>query len=151
MIKNNKGVTLVVLTITIITMLIILGISVTTATNLLKETNTRKLKTNLHLIEARAQTLLDDYLFDGTDNLGKETTKDISKYGWTENELQFIYREWNKTMLKDQGIDVKNMASNEIFIIQYDVINERVDVASVRGIVDVDGKDLYTLTDLKGK
>ncbi len=148
MIKNNKGITLIALAITVLAMLIILGITVVTADDLLRETDVRKLKTNLHLIQARAQTLLADYLFDGTDKLGDATTKNITTYGWTVNTEQYIYRQWDAEDLEKQGIKSSDVAANEIFIIQYDIINEEVDVASTRGVVDGDGVALYTLSSL---
>ena len=151
MMKNNKGVTLIALVITIIVMLIILGITVVTLDNLLRGTDLRKMKTNLHLIEARAQTLLNDYLFDGTDKLGAGTTKDVTEFGWEINEEQYIYRQWNASDLAKQGIKNTDVASNEFFIIQYDIINEEVDVASTRGIKDEDGNSYYTLSSLRNK
>ena len=151
MIKNNKGVTLITLAVTIVTMLIILGITVVSVDELLRETDARKLKTNLHLIKARAQTLLDDYLFDGTDKLGIETTKNVTKYDWEINEVQYIYREWDAETLEKQGIKSSDVAANEVFIIQYDLINEEVDVASTRGVVDSDGNAYYTLSSLREK
>ena len=149
MFKNKKGVTLISLAVTVLVMIIILGITVATADNLLRETDERKLKTNLYLIKARAQTLLDDYLFDGTDKLGDTTSEDITTYGWTEDETQFIYREWDSEDLKVQGIDTSNVAKNEVFIIKYDFVNEEIDIASTRGVVDSDGIARYTLSSLE--
>ena len=151
MIKNNKGVTLITLAVTIVTMLIILGITVVSVDELLRETDARKLKTNLYLIKARAQTLLDDYLFDGTDKLGIETTKNVTKYDWEINEVQYIYREWDAETLEKQGIKSSDVAANDVFINQYDLINEEVDVASTRGVVDSDGNAYYTLSSLREK
>lgn len=149
MLRNKKGITLISLTVTVLVMLIILGITVSTADNLLRETDMRKLKTNLYLIEARAQTLLDDYLFDGTDKLGDTTSKDITTYGWSEDTTKFIYRQWDSEDLKEQGIDTSNVAQNEVFIIKYDFINEEIDVASSRGVVDSNGVARYTLSSLE--
>ena len=53
-------------------MIIILGITVFTADDLLRKTDIRKFQTNLYLVEARAKTMLNNYLFDGTDKLGNE-------------------------------------------------------------------------------
>ena len=151
MIRDNKGVTLLALVITIIVMMIILGITIVTFNELLRETDIRKMKTNLHLIEARAQTLLDDYLFDGTDKLGTETNEDITKYGWEFNNEQYIYRQWSSDDLEEQGIEGDDVAPNEIFIIQYDIINEKVDIASTRGIKDSEGKSYHTLSSLRNE
>lgn len=150
MLRDKKGITIITLIITVIVMGIILGITFTTVDNLLRETDTNKLKTNLYLIQARAETLLDDYLFDGTDNLGSTSlSESISKFGWQQNTIQYIYREWGIEELQKQGIDVSNVSPNETFIIRYDIINEEVDIASTRGIVDSEGIEKYTLSSLE--
>ena len=151
MFENKKGVTLVLLAITILVMCIIVGITVITADDLLRETDMRKMKTNLYLIKARAQTVFDDYLFDGTDELGSITNIDITKYGWSKDSTKYIYRQWNIKKLKEQGIDISNVAANESFIIQYDFVNEEIDVASTRGVVDSEGIARYTLSSLEEK
>lgn len=149
MLKRKNGVTLVVLIITIIVMLIILGITITTTTELLRETDMRRFETSLHLIEARAQTLLNDYLFDGTDNLGATLNTNINMFDWEEDSSKYIYREWDIEELKKQGIDTTNILEDEIFVIQYDIINEEIDVGSTIGIVDSDGDPIYTLSVLE--
>lgn len=152
MLKEKKGVTLISLVITIVVMLIILGITVFTADDLLRKTDIRKFQTNLYLVEARAKTMLNNYLFDGTDKLGNELDDvNISKFSWEENTSKYIYREWNIEELRKQGIDTSNVAENEKFIIKYDIINEEVDVASTRGIVDGNGEEKYTLSSLEEK
>lgn len=152
MLKEKKGVTLISLVITIVVMIIILGITVFTADDLLRKTDIRKFQTNLYLVEARAKTMLNNYLFDGTDKLGNELDDvNISKFSWEENTSKYIYREWNIEELRKQGIDTSNVAENEKFIIKYDIINEEVDVASTRGIVDGNGEEKYTLSSLEEK
>ena len=124
MLKNNKGVTLTILVISIIVMIIILGITLSTADDLLRNSQKNRLKTNMYLIQSKAATLLEDYLFDGTDNLGATTVNDtqITGVGWTKDDSKYIYREWDKTTLEKYGIDTDNFSSTDKFIIQYDKI-----------------------------
>ena len=148
--KNNKGITLAVLVVSIIVMLIILGITISTGDTLLRNSQKNRLKTNMYLIKSRASSLLEDYMFDGTDNLGSEvSSSQVTSVGWTEDTSKYIYREWDTNMLKSQGIDTKNIASSERFIIQYNITNEDVDVASVRGFIDEYKVLRHTLSSLE--
>lgn len=65
MTKDKKGVTLVSLVITIIVMMIIFGITLRSATVILDNSNLTKIQTNLYSAKVRAETLLEQYLFDG--------------------------------------------------------------------------------------
>lgn len=65
MTKDKKGVTLVSLVVTIIVMMIIFGITLSSATIILDNSNLTKIQTNLYMAKARAETLLEQYMFDG--------------------------------------------------------------------------------------
>lgn len=163
-IKNKLGVTLTVLVITIIVMLILFGITFSTATDLLKNSQRNKMKTMLYMVQARAQILLDDYLFeyDSEDSdtksanllavtnvqIGEKlggsyvTTADIKKaqavgfeIGSTEVPAKdrVIYCSWDVDVLKSQGIDTKNLAQGDTIIIQYNLVENKVEVASTKG------------------
>lgn len=150
MLKKNKGVTLTILVVTILIMLIIMGITIISADDLLSDVDEKRYLSNLYLIKARAVTYLDEYLFDGTDELGDDITENqIKKVGWTVDESKYIYRKWDIDRLETEGIDSKNTADDEIFIIQYDIINEEVDVASNVGIIDKEGNQKYILSNFE--
>ena len=57
MLKNNKGVTLTILVISIIVMIIIFGITLSSADDLLRNSEKNRLKTNMYLIQSKAATL----------------------------------------------------------------------------------------------
>ena len=57
-IKNRKGVTLTVLVITIIVMMILTSITITTGTELLRNSQKNKMKTMLYMVRSRAEILL---------------------------------------------------------------------------------------------
>lgn len=65
MTKDKKGITLVSLVITIIVMLIIFGVTITSGTVLLDNSKKTKIETSLYMVKARAETLLEQYMFDG--------------------------------------------------------------------------------------
>ena len=158
-IKNNRGVTLTILVVTIVVMLILFGITFSTATDLLKNSQKNKMKTMLYMVKSRAEILLDDFLFD---NDGKSTSDlkssnseslkgtdstdgEINSVGYTKSS-DCIYKSWNEEILKKQGIDTKNLAQGDTIIIQYNVDTGEVDVASTKGI-SIDGKSLHILED----
>ena len=73
--KNKSGVTISVLVVTIIVMLILFGITFSTGSNLLRNTQRNKMKTMLYMVKARAEILIEDYLFE-YDNLNLESLAD---------------------------------------------------------------------------
>ena len=149
MLKNKNGMTLTALIMVLLVLAIIVGITVVSSTDIIKNSAKSSLKTNLYLIKARAETLLEDYLFDGTDNLGEEaSSSQISSVGFTKDAERYIYRVWDDSKLEEQGISTENVAESEIFIIQYDIVNDAVDVASTKGYEDEDGSYIYILSEL---
>jgi hypothetical protein len=152
MFKNNKGVTLMILTVTIIAMCIIFGITIITGDTLIKNTQKNRLKNTMYLIQARASDLLEDYLFDFEDPLdssidndtkkmylGGEVMKNnsaISDVGFEEKTTKYIYCKWDEDSLKSQGISTDNIENGDYFIIQYNIKDAEVDVASFMGFID---------------
>lgn len=155
-IKNKNGVTITVLVITILVMLILFGITVTTSTDLLKNTQRNKMKTMLYMVESRAEILLNNYLFETDESnltsgnqaiLAGENadSSDIQKVGYTAG-TDVVYRKWNETTLKEQGIDTKNLAQGDTIIVKYDLKNSVVDVASVKGATK-NGRGIHALSE----
>lgn len=68
--KRNNGITLITLVITIVIITIILGISISVGFDLLEKSRAGKMITYMELIEARANAVYEDILFDSVD---KET------------------------------------------------------------------------------
>ena len=173
-IKNNKGVTITILVITIIVMLILFSITFSTATDLLKNSQRNKMKTMLYMVQSRAQILLDDYIFDNDtgDGASSDKLKDVSdekiqealKGTYIKNiadlkgvgyetsgdilpeKDKVIYCSWNEDVLKSQGIDTKNLAQGDTIIIQYNIEKDEVDVASQKGFSD-EGVAIHSLKD----
>ena len=165
--KNNKnGVTLTILVITIIVMLILFGITFTTATDLLKNSQKNKMKTMLYMVQSRAEILLDDFSFDNDNGAGNvnstaltnetnlaelggtaSSESDLSGVGYL-NETSCVYRTWNETTLLNQGIDTKNLAEGDTIVIKYDMTNQEVDVASTKGFNE-EGASLHSLEDFE--
>lgn len=98
-IKEDKGVTLVALTIMIIVLLIIAGIGIYSGKNIIQEANLEALRTNMLLIEAKARGIVEEANF----QLGPESQKE-SELGTIRNNL---YVNENKLQpLSSSGITV---------------------------------------------
>ena len=75
-VRNQKGVTLIALVVTIIVLLIIAGIGISGGTKAIKKANLESLKTNMMLIEAKARECVEEANF----KLGPNA-KEIEKIG----------------------------------------------------------------------
>ena len=64
MLRENKGITLTVLAVTIIVTGIIITITIMSGSELIQNSKKNKLKSNLYLIQTKAENLLENYLFD---------------------------------------------------------------------------------------
>lgn len=76
--KNNKGVTLTSLVITIIVLIIISSITVNISTELIRQANLQDLKTNMLLIQAKAKIYAEEVTFE-TANLDSTKEADATK------------------------------------------------------------------------
>lgn len=82
--------------------------------------------------------------------MGAEATdSEITSVGWTlDTSGNIIYRIWDMNKVNEQGIDLKKTSDSEKFVIKYDKSKVEVDVASVKGFKDSDGKVYHSLTNL---
>ena len=79
--NNNKGITLIVLTITIIVLLIIAGITIYTGSNLIQEAKIEDVKTNMLLVQAEMKNFVEQAKFE------KKTIENILADGITLDEV----------------------------------------------------------------
>ena len=103
--KNNKGITLVSLVITIVVLIIISGITANLSNDLIKQARLQDLKTNMLLIQAKAKTLAEEVNFE-TANLDKTKEEHITKI----NEIKGT--KLIGTALETSSEEVKTAASN---------------------------------------
>lgn len=163
MIKNNKGVTLVLLIVTIVVLMMLVTVTVNTGKELLKNSERDRLKSSLYLIKARAETLYESYLFDFENPLSDEITDqekaeylggsvvnnsaEIKSVRFFEGE-NYIFCKWNLDDLKKQGISTDKYKEDDTFIIQYDANLNEVDVAFYRGFKYNNKLTYYRLSEL---
>ena len=161
--KNNKGITLVALIITIIIVIVILGISVGGGSDVLQKSKMTEYIGFMKLVKARADVVFEEELFSTDDistvmEIGIDDVKKIDGEGGTTsfdskingyNGKSFI--KWNKDKIAHQGIDSSILGTDEYFVIVYDKTNyETVDVIYSAGC-GYNGNRYYTLTEMEDK
>ena len=138
MVKNEKGVTLLILVITIIIIFILMGVSVNTGYTTLINARTGRVISNLNLIKIKVESIYDDYQFSENEELlvgandRKYSLDDIifenSQLAEIENEIpnydsiatEKKWYEWNESILKLQGLDTKILKDDGKIFVNYE-------------------------------
>ena len=159
-IKNNKGITLITLTITIIVLAIIAGITVYSGIDTVKRTNLESMRTNMLLIQAKAKEYVEEANFkigkssDVTEN-SKIVTTIFENIGCKSpyQNIPTINGEdtrgyWlvTKTAFEKMGLTkiYDDLQEGENYLLKVDVDNITVEVYNTLGY---QGK--YSLTELE--
>lgn len=176
--KENKGITMVVLVITIIVLLILAGVSVGTGNKVIKSSELENVKTNMLLIKVKGKEYIENANFKlGTnfENLKDEekenrvTTakaelkgEEITDYNifnqnmgitqetiTNDNANYIYYYKLSENDLKDMGLSkVKSDEKNGYYVIKYNIKNVEVEVYNTQGF-ERDGKIHYSLSELQ--
>lgn len=164
--KNDKGITMLILVITIIVLVIIVSISIQSGNKVIMSSKLENLQTNMLLIQVKAKEYIENANFDlgttiesvsaeeknnriskaKTELKGEEIVEtsifegNINKTTeelQTENEQYIYYYKLRKNDLNDMGLNkVKTDQKNGIYIIKYDVKNLAVEVYNTVGFKD---------------
>lgn len=165
-IRENKGITLITLVITIIVLLIIAGIAVYSGTETIKKAKLEELKTNMLLIQAKAKEYVENANFKlGTkidEAQEEERNNRISKAKeeLKGNEIQksdiditignkegnyIYYYKLTEDQLKEMGLpDVKSSTQNGEYIVEYDIEKAQAEIYNTEGY-----EEKYSLTDIE--
>ena len=148
--QNNKGITLVALTLTIIILIIITSVTVYTGTNIIKQVSLQNTNTDMMLIQAKVKTIAEQAKFN----------KDNSNYKGTPLVQVLDNKKTDK--LVDEGIveditkyyllsksDLDSMGLEKIDIADGYLVNyENEEIIYVRGF-QKDYNTYYKLSDIK--
>ncbi|MGN1299685.1 MAG: hypothetical protein ACI4UE_06875 [Candidatus Scatovivens sp.] len=152
--KNERGVTLVALVITIIVMVIIIGITVSTGGDLLQKSKMTDYIGYMELVKARADDVLEEDMFnerlnpDGTSSLDVNVNNTITNKGYNDNN-RFIIKVWYADKISNEGIDKSILGNNQCFVIVFDKTKgETVDVLYSAGC-KIEARRYYALSDMK--
>lgn len=174
--KENKGITMVVLVITIVLLLILAGISIGQGNKIIKSSQLENIKTNMLLIKVKAKEYVENANFKLGTNFESATDKDtritnakaelkgeeiidstifsgninMNQENITNDNSNYkYYYKLNTTNLEDMGVSkVISDASNGWYIIKYDVKNMEVEIFNTNGFEN-DGLKYYSLTELQ--
>jgi len=126
--KNQKGITLVGLIITIILMLILAGITIHMVTNIVQRARIEDIKTNMLAIQGRARIIADKYDFGGEDDLAGRTSTELGisvppGIGLEHNEEgNLVYRIFFQEDLEELGLNITINREGEFYIVDYNTL-----------------------------
>lgn len=170
--RNNKGITMVALIITIIVMLILAMITIDYGQDIIKKTKIESFKTNMLLIEAKAKEYVEKANHDLGVKPGEATEEMVTKAKGemkgtllTNSELlnkmglidvqpadetnRVYYYELSTDNLKEMGINgVESNPTDGIYIVKYDISSVEVDIYNSEGF-KVNDTIMYSLSEIK--
>ena len=155
-VKSEKGITLLVLVITIIVLLILAGVGITQVGDILEQVNKETICTDMLLIQAKAKVLneksnfnKDETILKGqklseiagnTEIVALKTNGIISESEENYNK----YYVWNKQVIEELQLGLEDMEDTQIYIVNY----ATDEVIYPQGYEHVDGNKYYKLSDL---
>ena len=151
--KNQKGITLIALTITIIVMLIIASITIYAGIDLVKQAKLQDLVTNMLLVQVKAKEYLEEVKFQTanmtdseqieqvkTENLkGKKIIENtdvqsqVEKTGVIDTAKLDEYYYLEQSNLDEMGLEELNPEEYGYFILKYDLENMKIEVINTMG------------------
>ena len=151
--KNNRGITMIALILTIIIMLILASITVNIGTSEIEKAKLEDLKTTMLSIKGRVKIIVDKLAFEDTfDNTGMLAYDDATLY--TSNipgELKVILEEdtsnlyiWDQTAMENNNITDVEITEEDFFIMDY----ETKEVYYSQGF-EYNDEVYYSLTELQ--
>lgn len=172
--KDNKGITMVVLVITIIVLLIIASISIGEGNKVIERSQLENLKTNMLLVKAKAKEYVESANFnlgtsfntlsetDKTTRIAKAKEKligteitDPNKYSSSigstasDNINLIYYYELSTSEINNIGLtNVKSDEKNGVYVIKYDLKNVEIEIYNTKGFKS-GNKTCYALTDIE--
>ncbi len=159
--NKQNGITLIALTVTIVVMMIIAGITINIGQNLIQEAKIQDLRTNMLLIQAEAKKDLEEVNFqkiatindakaknqligeqvqEMTDETAKNAIQDVV-VNKLKKELDETYFYINPDVLNSLGIKDLNTEDYGYFVVQYNLSDTKVEVINTNGY-----QGYYTLT-----
>ena len=158
-IKDNRGITLIALIVTIVILLILTGVTITAGTESIKKEKLETLRTNMLLISGKGKEYCEEANFRaGTNNevdkgteylLNDKQLKQVSSIPNSSETYDFI-AELDETELKRIGLnEVANSKDIGSFYIGFKIIENQVEVYSEKGYKSKDGTTNYKLSDIE--
>ena len=145
--KNEKGITIIALIITIILMLILVGVTVKVGTKEISKAKLEDIKTEMISIKTRAEIVKDKYDFKDIDNLVGTKLSEATDYNTEAIVIPDESKEncyiWTQEDLNSQELSSIKVDKDKFYVVYY---GDDIEIFYSKG---VDGK--YSLTDLQGE
>lgn len=145
--KNEKGITIIALIITIILMLILVGVTVKVGTKEISKAKLEDIKTEMISIKTRAEIVKDKYDFKDIDNLVGTKLSETTDYNTEAIVIPDESKEncyiWTQEDLNSQELSSIKVDKDKFYVVYY---GDDIEIYYSKG---VDGK--YSLTDLQGE
>ncbi len=145
--KNEKGITIIALIITIILMLILVGVTVKVGTKEISKAKLEDIKTEMISIKTRAEIVKDKYDFKDIDNLVGTKLSEATDYNTEAIVIPDESKEncyiWTQEDLNSQELSSIKVDKDKFYVVYY---GDDIEIYYSKG---VDGK--YSLTDLQGE
>lgn len=155
-VKSEKGITLLVLVITIIVLLILAGVGITQVGDILEQVNKETICTDMLLIQAKSKVLNEKANFNKDETILKgqkisevtnnEQINNLTSKGVidTAEENYAKYYVWNKQVIEELKLGLENIEENQIYIVNY----ATEEVIYPQGYKHTDGNTYYKLSEL---
>ena len=86
--RNDKGITMLVLVITIVILVILTGVSINTGYSVLRDIRVGRIISNMVLVKAKVETIYEEYQFSGDEkDLVGEKNKNIPELSEAEKSM----------------------------------------------------------------
>lgn len=86
--RNDKGITMLVLVITIVILVILTGVSINTGYSVLRDIRVGRIVSNMVLVKAKVETIYEEYQFSGDEkDLVGERNKNIPELSKAEKSM----------------------------------------------------------------
>lgn len=151
MIKNNKGITILALVITVIILAMLVGVSLNSGYSVINNMRAGRMISDMVLVKAKVQTIYEQYEFNeekgliGT-RIDKtmlpsliQTEKESIKTALDDN----TWFQWDTNTLVSQGLDYKLLGEGEYFYVNY----KYSEIIYSKGTI-YEGQTYYSLTGL---
>lgn len=148
--KNSKGITLVVLVLTIVILMILTSVTVYTGSSIIKQVSLQNINTDMMLIQAKAKTIVEQAKFNkdnsnykGTPLINVLDNKKIDKLideGIVEDVTKYYLL--SKDDLNSMGLEKVDIADG--YLVNY----ETEEIIYVKGF-EKDNNTYYKLSDIK--
>lgn len=156
MLKNEHGITLTILVVTIIVILILASVGIYNSEYLVRDTKAKSIISNMYLVKGKVETIYEEYQFSanaelliGTQVAQGEISLFPSKYGAVlDNNTKDFWYTWNKENLETVGLSPEMLSNDEVkYIVNY----ATGEVIYTKGIKNKYGVKQYLLSEIVKK